>query len=316
MRYINEYREGDFCKGIYLCKSKQVLTARTGKTYYSLILQDKTGSVDCKVFDINSGIYEFEAHDYIEVNGQVSSFQGNIQWKLARIRKCDEGEYNIEDYMMASKYDRDDMYKELMRIMSTVKNEYLRKLISMYFVEDEDFIKRFKDHSAAKSVHHSFIGGLLQHTLGVVKACDYIAGTYSNVDRDLLLTAGLFHDVGKMDELSTFPANDYTDEGQLLGHIFIGAELIGNSVRKIPGFPAKLATELRHCILAHHGELEYGSPKKPALIEAMALNMADNLDAKLEILIEEFEMAGDNMEWLGFNRMIDSNVRQTFGTKK
>lgn len=316
MRYINEYREGDFCKGIYLCKSKQVLTARTGKTYYSLILQDKTGSVDCKVFDINSGIDEFEAHDYIEVNGQVSSFQGNIQWKLARIRKCDEGEYNIEDYMMASKYDRDDMYKELMRIMSTVKNEYLRKLISIYFVEDEDFIKRFKDHSAAKSVHHSFIGGLLQHTLGVVKACDYIAGTYSNVDRDLLLTAGLFHDVGKMDELSTFPANDYTDEGQLLGHIFIGAELIGNSVRKIPGFPAKLATELRHCILAHHGELEYGSPKKPALIEAMALNMADNLDAKLEILIEEFEMAGDNMEWLGFNRMIDSNVRQTFGTKK
>ena len=311
MRYINEYREGDFCKGIYLCKSKQVLTARTGKTYYSLILQDKTGSVDCKVFDINSGIDEFEAHDYIEVNGQVSSFQGNIQWKLARIRKCDEGEYNIEDYMMASKYDRDDMYKELMRIMSTVKNEYLRKLISMYFVEDEDFIKRFKDHSAAKSVHHSFIGGLLQHTLGVVKACDYIAGTYSNVDRDLLLTAGLFHDVGKMDELSTFPANDYTDEGQLIGHIVMGAMMVGEKIKTIEGFPPVLANELKHCILSHHGELEFGSPKKPGLIEALALAHADNMDAKLETFTELINANKGKKEWLGYNRMFDANVRIT-----
>lgn len=316
MKYINEYHEGDYCNGIYLCKSKQVLTARTGKTYYSLILQDKTGSVDTKIFDINSGIDEFEAMDYIEVSGQVSSFQGNIQWKLTRARKCSENEYNIEDYMMTSKYNRDDMFKELMKLMSTVKNEYLRKLISRYFVDDEDFIQKFKNHSAAKSVHHSFVGGLLQHTLGVVKACNYIAATYTIIDRDLLLTAGLFHDIGKITELGTFPANDYTDDGQLLGHIFIGAEMIGNAVKDIPGFPSKLAVELRHCILAHHGELEFGSPKKPAIIEAVALNMADNLDAKMEILIEEFDMAGENMDWLGFNRMIDSNVRQTYGTKK
>lgn len=315
MRYINEYRDGDMCRGIYLCRSKQVLVARTGKSYYSLTLQDKTGTIDAKVFDINSGIDEFDAMDYIEVTGQVASFQGNLQWKLTRVRLCSEDEYNIDDYMLTSKYDREEMYSELMSVMSTVKNVYLKQLIDMFFVKNEPFITEFKNHSAAKSVHHSFIGGLLQHTLYVVKMCDYLAASYTILDRDLLLTAALFHDVGKMNEIAAFPASDYTDEGQLLGHIFIGAELIGNASKAIPDFPKKLANELKHCILAHHGELEYGSPKKPALAEAFALNMADNTDAKLQIFSEVFDNAGDNMEWLGFNRMLDSNVRQTLGTR-
>lgn len=315
MKYIKEYHDGDYCKGVYLCKSKMVLTAKTGKTYYSLTLQDKSGTMDAKVFDINSGIDDFDSMDFIEVNGQVSSFQGNLQWKLTRIRKCSEGEYNVDDYMMTSKRDRGEMYSELMTIMSAVKNPYLRQLIDMYFVNDEDFIMRFKAHSAAKSVHHSFVGGLLEHTLGVVRMCKYLGDNYPVLDKELLLTSGLFHDVGKMDELACFPASEYTDDGQLLGHIFIGAELIGTAVKSIPGFPHKLASELRHCILAHHGELEFGSPKKPALVEALALNMADNTDAKIQILTETFDSAGDNMEWLGFNRMVDSNLRQTFGTR-
>jgi len=134
MRYINEYHEGDTCRGIYLCRSKQALTARTGKTYYSLTLQDKTGTIDAKIFDINSGIDEFDAMDYIEVMGQVSSFNGNLQWKLMRVRRCDEGEYNVDDYMMTSKYDRDEMFANLMKYMSCVKNPYLKQLIDMYFV--------------------------------------------------------------------------------------------------------------------------------------------------------------------------------------
>ena len=216
--------------------------------------------------------------------------------------------------MMTSKYDREEMYSELMTILGTVSNEYLKELIEKYFVKDSAFVKQFKNHTAAKSVHHGFMGGLLEHTLGVVRMCDFLAGYYPVLDRELLLTAAVFHDVGKMQELSDFPASDYTDDGQLLGHIFIGAEMLGTAIRDIPGFPAKLASELRHCILAHHGELEFGSPKKPALVEALALNMADNTDAKLQIFTEVFDTAGKNMDWLGFNRMVDSNIRQTHGT--
>ena len=316
MKYINEYHEGDYCKGIFLCKSKQVLTARTGKTYYSLILQDKTGTVDAKIFDINSGIDEFDTADYIDVIGQVSNFQGNVQWKLTRARKASEDEYNIEDYLMASKYDREEMFFELVSLMSCVKNPYLRKLIDMFLNADDKFIGEFKSHAAAKSVHHSFMGGLLEHTLNVVRICNFIGDNYPVIDKELLMTAALFHDIGKMKELSSFPEDEYTDEGQLLGHIYIGAEMIGKAIKAVPDFPATLASELKHCILAHHGELEFGSPKKPAIVEAIALNMADNLDAKMEIMTETFDNAGDNMDWLGFNRMIDSNIRQTYGTKR
>jgi len=141
-------------------------------------------------------------------------------------------------------------------------------------VNDEQFIKSFKAHSAAKSVHHGFAGGLLEHTLSVVKFCEYMAGAYPILNKDLLFTAAICHDIGKTKELSSFPENDYTDEGQLLGHIVIGVEMIGDAVRNIPDFPEKLANELKHCIVAHHGELEYGSPKKPALMEAAALELA------------------------------------------
>lgn len=154
----------------------------------------------------------------------------------------------------------------------------------------------------------------MQHTLAVTKMCVFLADNYPILDRDLLVTAAIFHDIGKVSELSDFPANDYTDDGQLLGHIFIGAELIGNKVRQISGFPPVLATELRHCILAHHGELEYGSPKKPAIAEAMALNFADNTDAKLETMTEIYDKANPTTEWLGFNRFVDSNIRQSSGS--
>lgn len=151
----------------------------------------------------------------------------------------------------------------------------------------------------------------MEHTLNVVKLCDFYTKQYQGLNRDLLLTAALFHDIGKMKELSVFPENDYTDDGQLLGHIYMGTELVGASIRRIPGFPRKLASELKHCILAHHGELEYGSPKKPALMEALALNFADNTDAKMETFKEILKGAGDNHDWLGYNRLFESNVRRT-----
>ena len=203
------------------------------------------------------------------------------------------------------------MYRELMGFAREVEEPHLKALLEEFFVKDPDFAKAFKLHSAAKSVHHSFVGGLLEHTLSVCKLCRYYVEAYPILNRDLLYTAAMCHDIGKVYELSDFPENDYTDEGQLLGHIAMGSEMVGERARRIPGFPKRLENELKHCILAHHGELEYGSPKKPALMEAVALNMADNTDAKMETLKELFKSAGTGQEWLGYNRLFESNIRRS-----
>ncbi len=310
MRYLKDLREGDMLSETYLCKNKQVLQTKAGKSYYSLILQDKSGTIDGKIWDLGPGIDHFDSMDYIRVDAQIVSFQNSLQMNIRRVHKCHEGEYDPREYMPCTDKDVKEMYQELTCYIKSMKNEYLRTLASNYFIEDKAAAKAFANHSAAKAVHHGFIGGLLEHTVSVTRLCDYIAKNYPVVNRDLLLTAAMFHDVGKLQELSTFPENDYTDAGQLLGHIYIGAELVGKLASEIPGFPEKLKHELIHCILAHHGELEFGSPKKPALVEALALSMADNLDAKLETMTE---LLGGTEEkgWLGFQKLFDSNVRKT-----
>ncbi len=313
MRLISDLREGDMIKEIYLCKQKQSLKTKGGKSYYSLLLQDKSGTIDTKIWDLSSGIDNFEAMDFVCVDGQVTSFQGSLQLNVHRLRRAQEGEYNPEDYMPVSKKNIDEMYKQLLGYIDSVGEVHLKKMLTMLFVDNKEFANCFKKHSAAKSVHHGFIGGLLEHTLGVTKLCDYMAHNYPAINRDLLITAAILHDVGKMQELSSFPQNDYTDDGQLLGHIYIGAELVGNMAKNIDGFPRSLMQELKHCILAHHGELEFGSPKKPALVEAVALNFADNTDAKLETFTEALDNAGDENSWLGYNRFFESNIRRTNG---
>ena len=312
MKFIETLREGERINEIYLCKSKQAALTKSGKPYDNVLLQDKTGTLDAKIWDPGSvGIDEFDALDYIAVTGDVTSFQGNLQLSIKRVRKVGEGEYEPENYLPVSDKDIDEMYQEMMGYIASVKNPYLSKLLHMFF-DDQAFAKAFKFHSAAKSVHHGFVGGLLEQTVSVTRNCNYFAQNYPFLNRDLLLTAAMFHDIGKLKELSTFPANDYTDAGQLLGHIMIGAEWIGEKIREIDGFPEVLANELKHCILAHHGELEYGSPKKPALVEALALSFADNLDAKMETVREV--LAGvpeNNLQWQGFNRLLDTNIRRT-----
>ena len=312
MKYIETLREGERIAGVYLCKFCQQALTKNGKAYPNVILQDRTGTIDAKVWDPNSqGIDDFEALDYIDVMGDVTSFMNALQVNVKRVRKAREGEYDPKDYLPVSSKDIEQMYEDLKKYIAKIQNPYLQELTASYYLRDEDFIRRFKFQSAAKTVHHGFVGGLLEHTLSVTKMCDYFADNYPILNRDLLLTAAIFHDIGKTEELSAFPENDYTDAGQLLGHIMIGAEMVGERIRQIPDFPVKLGNELKHCILAHHGELEYGSPKKPALAEALALNFADNADAKLETITELLHAAGDNKEWLGFNRLLDSNIRKT-----
>lgn len=312
MKFIESFREGMHVSGVYLCKTKQISLTKNGKEYGSLTLQDKTGVVDAKIWELSSpGISEFGAMDYVCVDADVTLFQGSFQLNVKRIRQADEGEYNPGDYLPVTSKDVKQMYHELTQFITTIGNEPLRKLAASFFVSDEKFVKLFCAHSAAKSVHHSFVGGLLEHTLSVVKLCEYFSKQYPILNRDLLLTAAMFHDIGKTKELSVFPENDYTDEGQLIGHIIIGVQMIEERISSMGNFPQKLENELIHCILAHHGELEYGSPKKPALIEAMALNLADNADAKLETMTELLKGAGENTGWLGYNRFMESNIRRT-----
>ncbi len=312
MKYIETLREGDRLNDVYLVKSKQRALTKNGKPYDNVVLQDKTGMMDSKIWDLGSvGVEDFDAMDYVFINGDITSFQGNLQCSIKRARKVSEGEYNPSDYLPVSDKDIDQMYVELMGLINSVENQYLSRLLHGFF-DDANFEKRFKFHSAAKSVHHGFVGGLLEHTLSVAKNCDYFAKAYPVLNRDLLVTAAIFHDIGKLKELSTFPENDYTDAGQLLGHIMIGAEWIGEAIRNIDGFPVVLANELKHCILAHHGELEYGSPKKPALIEALALSFADNIDAKMETFKELLNGVGENdSQWQGYNRFLETNFRRT-----
>ncbi|MBQ7972196.1 MAG: HD domain-containing protein [Lachnospiraceae bacterium] len=313
MRYIQELKEGSAIKDVYLCKQKNAATTKNGKEYYNVILQDKTGTIDAKVWEPNSfGIAEFSAHDYVFINGDVTSFNGALQVNIKQARVADEGDYNEADYFPVSSKNIDEMYNELLGIIKGIGNKDLKKLLEAFFVEDEKFIAAFKKSSAAKTVHHGFIGGLLEHTLSVTRLCAYYCTTYPALKKDLLLTAAILHDIGKVKEFSPFPDNDYTDDGNLLGHIVMGVEMITDKVRGIPEFSKVLESELKHCIVSHHGKLEFGSPKVPALMEAVALNYADDTDAKLQMFTELINKT-DTYDWLGYNRLLESNVRLTRG---
>lgn len=311
MKYLKDYQDGDRVSDIYLCKNRQTAMTKNGKAYENILLQDKTGTVDGKIWDPNSaGIGEFDSLDYIEVVGDVINFQGGLQINIKRVRLCREGEYSPADYLPISTKNIDSMFEEILEIVNSIENKYLKILLESFFKKDEVFIKAFKQSSAAKAVHHGFVGGLLEHTLSVTKLCDYYCMNYPLLNRDLLLTAALFHDIGKTKELSLFPENNYTDDGQLLGHIVMGTEMLSEKIREIDGFPKGIAGELKHCIIAHHGELEYGSPKKPAIMEAVALNFADNTDAKMQTFTEILNNTTDS-NWLGYNRLFESNLRMT-----
>lgn len=311
MKYIKDYKDGDRIFDIYFCKFKSSAVTKNGKNYDNVIIQDKTGTLDAKIWDPNNaGIADFDAMDYIEVYGDVTSFNGALQVNVKRVRKCGEGEYDEGEYMPVSSKNLDEMYAELLKIIGSIGNTYLKALLDKFFVENEAFAARFRKASAAKSIHHGFIGGLLEHTLSVAKLCDYYCTAYPILNRDLLLTAAICHDIGKVHEISPFPTNDYTDAGQFLGHIVVGSEMVGKKAAEIPGFPEMLEMQLKHCILAHHGEFEYGSPKKPALIEAVALSHADDTDAKMETFTEILQSSQET-GWLGYNRLFESNLRRT-----
>ena len=314
MKHIAEFNEGEHIREIYLCKNVSPAVTKNGKEYLNVQLMDRTGSIDGKIWEPGDpGIDDFSKLDYVEVNADVNVWNNTKQLNIKRIRVAREGEYDAAEYLPVSPRDNEEMYKELLGFIDSVKDKYYNALLKKLFVEDEDLVKKFRSCSAAKTVHHGFVGGLMQHTLGVAGVCDYISGKYEVLNRDLLITSALCHDIAKTKEFTPFPENDYSDDGQLLGHIVMGSEMVAIAASGIEGFPHTHLTQLQHCILAHHGKYEFGSPKLPGLVEAMALNLADEMDSKIEIFTEMFENTPDKKgQWLGSKKFLnDANVRST-----
>ena len=311
MRFINELREGETIVEHYLCKTKQTLKSRAGKSYYSLKLQDKTGTVDAKVWDLNNDIKSFDENDFIKIEGTVLIYNNDSQLNIRKIRKSQDGEYDPMDYIPSSEKNVDTMLQELLGYINTISDKYIKMLLEEIFLKDETVKKCFKTHSAARTMHHSYLGGLVEHTLSVTQICDFMSGRYKNVNRDLLVATAMLHDVAKVKELSQFPLNDYTDDGQLLGHIIMGAEMIRDAAAKIEGFPKTLESLLKHSILAHHGEYEYGSPELPKTIEAFILHCADNMDAKTKAIEEAIDSDTTQGSWVGYQRIMQRNIRKS-----
>ncbi len=311
MRYINELREGQSVIEHYLCKSRQSLKSRAGKTYLSLKLQDKTGMVDAKVWEMTNDIKAFEENEFIKIDATVVTYQNDIQLNVKRIRRSLEGEYDPADYIPCTEKNIEEMYQKLMSYIKTIQNPYIKKLLEEIFYHNDTVSKHLKTHSAAKSIHHSYMGGLLEHTLSVTEICDFVAPRYQFVNRDILIASAMLHDIGKIIELSEFPENDYTDEGQLLGHLMIGSELIKETASHIECFPKQIENLLKHCMISHHGEYEYGSPKLPKTIEAFILHSADNLDAKTKVIEEMIQNNTNQGSWVGYQKMLQRNIRKS-----
>lgn len=317
MQFINKLKDGDRLSSIYHIKTKTQAVTKAGKDYYTVKLQDKTGSIDGKIWDIYApGIDEFDSNDFVYVDGEILSYNGQLQAKITRIRKANDDEYIAEDYFSTSIYNKNDMMTEVEKLISEVKNKNYNKLLKSFFIDDSNMREKYMVHQAAKVVHHSFVSGLIEHSLSTARLAKAIASNYNDINVDLVITASLLHDIAKINEISPFPSNEYTDEGQLIGHLVLGYDMVKSKIRELGGFSEKESVELLHCILSHHGTVEFGSPKLPMLMEAYVVSQADNTDAKLEIMRETIADAKvtnklDSNGFVGNNKFLGTNFRES-----
>ncbi|MCL2386329.1 MAG: HD domain-containing protein [Defluviitaleaceae bacterium] len=310
MRYIKELRENERVIEHYLCRKKESRESRNGKSFLSLKLQDKTGTIDAKVWEITNDIQQFEENEIVKIDGVVGSYQNELQLKVTKLRRSREGEYLEAEYVPASEKDIGDMFTKISNLIKAVSNSHIKALLENIFIKDETRAKLFKSHSAAMHMHHSYMGGLLEHTLSVAEICMFLGARYKYVNMDILLAGALLHDIGKIHELSPLPQNEYTDDGQMLGHIIIGVEMVGVEIAKIPDFPHELASLIKHCIVSHHGEYEFGSPKIPAIPEAMLIHFADNIDAKLTTFAEIYDKDTSAGLWTTYQKSLGRYIRK------
>jgi len=281
MQTIASLKEGDWVEEIYLVTSKQVSTAKNGVTYLSLKLADKTGEIDGRLWDNADEVSaKFEREDFVRIKGMASVYQGSLQIKMKTLEKVDDSRVDVSNFLETSSRNVDEMVKELRTVAASLTNSHLRQLMNA-FLDDPSFMAMFKRTPAAKTLHHNYIGGLLEHIVELVALSRDVARHFPTVDLDLLIVGAFLHDIGKVKELAVRKSIEYTTEGRLIGHISLGYEMIVEKISAIPSFPAELALLLKHIMLSHHGEYEFGSPKRPKIPEAIIINYLDDLAAKI-----------------------------------
>jgi len=288
--------------GCYRVKKKKLSTTRNGNPFLSLILADKTGELPAKVWDRAEDLSKlFREGEVIEIAGQTTTYQGQIQLTVSRLHTPSETP-DPDMFVETSPFDTQEMMRSLRTILNQVKDIHLKALIDGFW-KDRKFIDLFKNAPAAKNFHHNYLGGLLEHTLSVCRLATQAADHYPSLNGDLLVTAAFLHDVGKTREFSWNMKIDYTDEGRLVGHLVLGVTMVDKKLMPLKNFPEELAVRLRHLILSHHGQYDFGSPKEPKFLEAFALHLLDDLDAKMNGLNRFMERDRQEGAWTDFNRM-------------
>ncbi|MEW6334077.1 MAG: HD domain-containing protein [Thermodesulfobacteriota bacterium] len=304
--YVKDIRTGDKVNEVFLAAEKTLAYSQKGAPYLNLRLRDRTGDVDGKIWE-NALAWEkaFRKGDLVRVQARALSFKNAIQLSIIELARVEEDEVELADYFPVARGDLARMYADVLGYVDQVKTPCLSRLLRSFF-EDETLAALFRRAPAAKGFHHVYIGGLLEHTLSVVRLLDLAAGHYEGIDRDLLITGGILHDIGKIYEFSYERIVEYSDEGRLIGHIVMGVEMVDRKISAIPDFPEQIAMELRHLILSHHGILEYGSPKRPKTLEALIVHFMDDLDAKVNAFQETIREARDEeSHWTPYHRLFD-----------
>ncbi len=309
--FVKGLETGKSIEGQFIVVEKTKEKAKTGRVYITVKLADKTGRVSGKIWDnAESNYVLFDKGDVVFVKGATSTYKGVLEIHINSIKKCRENEFDAEDFLPVTNKDRKVMLDKLVKMINSVNNSYLKSLLENIF-SDEHIKKGMINAPASVSIHHAYIGGLLEHTLNVARICDDISELYPEIDRDLVVSGALLHDIGKIEEYTFTGIIQQTNKGKLVGHIALGAMLVQERIEKISDFPEELALSLIHLIISHHGEYEFGSPKLPQTVEAATLAYADLLDSKVKSFIE---FADDSTD--GWSKYISFLGRRIYTGKK
>lgn len=304
--YVKDIKAGEKIYDFFFVTEKNLAYSQKGAPYLNLRLKDKTGELDGKVWDNVPELDKaFRKGEFVHIQSRAVQYKNAIQLSVLNARRAADEEIEAADYFPVAKEDPDKMFAELLAFAGAVATPPLRDLLNA-FLGDEEISGLLKRAPAAKGFHHVYVGGLLEHTLSVVRILDWLSGHYEGLNKDLLMTGGILHDIGKIYEYSYDGLIDYTDEGRLVGHIVMGVEMLDRRIGALPDFPSQTAMELRHILLSHHGVLEFGSPKRPKTLEALVVHFADDLDAKVNAMQTFVAGAGnDDSDWTPFHRLLE-----------